>query len=77
MLHVEQETPGSDETVLQLVLKADLEREFLLKEEKTIKDQLDANTANACVFFNIISLQYYYFCDDLNMIDSISTARTP
>eukprot|EP01119_Soliformovum_irregulare_P014620 TRINITY_DN4005_c1_g1_i1.p1 TRINITY_DN4005_c1_g1~~TRINITY_DN4005_c1_g1_i1.p1 ORF type:complete len:493 (-),score=155.56 TRINITY_DN4005_c1_g1_i1:44-1522(-) len=41
ILHVEQEVGGSDDTVVQCVLKADLEREQLLHEEKEILAQTD------------------------------------
>lgn len=36
VLYVEQEVPGDDTTPIDYVLKADVEREWLLKEEKAL-----------------------------------------
>ncbi|KAJ1975518.1 ATP-binding cassette, regulator of translational elongation [Dimargaris verticillata] len=42
ILHVEQEMAGDDTTAIRSVLKADIWREHLLKEEKLILDQIKA-----------------------------------
>ncbi len=40
-MHVEQEARGTSESVLQTVIKSDLEREYLLSEERAIRAALD------------------------------------
>ena len=42
VMHVEQEARGSDESVLSAVIKADLEREYLKKEEVTVRAKIDS-----------------------------------
>jgi hypothetical protein len=44
-MHVEQEVQGGEETVLQHVLSADVERTQLLIEEKAIQAALTASAA--------------------------------
>eukprot|EP00808_Paulinella_micropora_P018653 g68535.t1 len=45
VLHVEQEAVGNDLSVLEYVLKSDLEREALLAEEKALRCELEADKA--------------------------------
>ena len=42
VMHVEQEARGSTDSVVATVIKSDLEREYLLKEEQSIREQIDA-----------------------------------
>ena len=44
ILHVEQEATGDDQTVIAYVLAADVEREELLKEEKSLNTQSEVET---------------------------------
>lgn len=43
ILHVEQEIAGDDKTALESVLEADIERESLLEEEKTLNHKLNSS----------------------------------
>jgi len=47
VLHVEQEVVGDDNTVLDLVLKADTKRERLLEEERVLMNKMEAGDNNA------------------------------
>jgi len=49
ILHIEQEVSGSDVSVLNTVLKTDIERESLLQEEKAILAQEDSKDSGKLV----------------------------
>jgi ATP-binding cassette subfamily F protein 2 len=47
IVHVEQECTGDDRTALQTVVQADQEREWLLKMEKDLVDEVILTRLNA------------------------------
>ena len=49
VLHVEQEIRGGEETALQCVMEADLERTMLLKEEVSLREEVNTVGSGECV----------------------------
>jgi len=74
MMHVEQEIVGDDTSVLQSVLKADLEREWLLRQEQALLSIEDNGSGEEHKINGVTLMEVYERLEELSSEDAEARA---
>lgn len=74
IMHVEQEIRGDDTSVLDSVLKADQEREWLLKAEQELLNHEDDGTGQEPTYFGVGLMEVYERLEDMSSDDAEARA---
>mmetsp|Transcript_20329 Transcript_20329/g.58938 ORF Transcript_20329/g.58938 Transcript_20329/m.58938 type:complete len:622 (-) Transcript_20329:227-2092(-) len=74
IMHVEQEIAGDETSVLQSVLKADVEREWLLKQEQALLEVEDDGSGNEPKVNGVTLMEVYERLEELSSEDAEARA---